>query len=150
MQPRILARWLHDQGSKRLWSGLGYAALIAVLLFDLWIIGFLDFRRYQPPRGTTTIDQLVASRSETLKFAVVEQGGKPYVVWIGRPRGATVSGPPVYVFDSKGTLVDWVGDSGDSDNWFVRDLHVAAFHTLGISAQEALTYCRRNRVARTG
>jgi hypothetical protein len=127
-----------------------YAILVGVFLWCLLAVGFLDFKRYQPPRGTTTLDQLVASLPETLKFAVVEQGGKQYVVWIGRPRGAIVSGPPVYVFDSNGSLVDWVADSGDSDNTFVSGLHVAAFRAPGIPAQEALTYCHRNRTARPG
>jgi uncharacterized protein YigA (DUF484 family) len=50
-----------------------YAILVGVFLWCLLAVGFLDFKRYQPPRGTTTLDQLVASLPETLKFAVVEQ-----------------------------------------------------------------------------
>jgi hypothetical protein len=76
------------------------------------IIGFWDFKRYQPPRCTLTVDQLVASLPETLRFALVEQGRRSYV---GRPPGVIRSGPPVYVFDSTGTLVDRVGDASDSD-----------------------------------
>jgi hypothetical protein len=79
-----------------------YAILAGVLARCLFAVGCFDFRRYQPPRGTTAVDQLVASLPKTLKFAVVEQEAKQYVVWIGRPRGAIVSGPPVYVFDSDG------------------------------------------------
>jgi hypothetical protein len=146
----MMTRWLVNNGSKRLWSVLGYVAFTIGLVWFLNVAGFLDFRYYQPRRGTATIDQLVASLPETLKFAVVEQGGKTYVVWIGRPRGVIVSGPPVYVFDSTGYLVDHVGDAGDSDNMFVGGLYSAAFHAPTLSAQEALTYCRRNRTARPG
>lgn len=75
------------------------AGLWAWLLFT---VGFLDFRHYQPDRGTSTIYQLVEELPKTYKFAVVEQGGRSYLVWIGKSRGVTVSGPPVYVFNSTG------------------------------------------------
>ena len=92
-----------------------------ILVFCLNTLGILNFRRYRPPRGTTTVGQLVASLPQTLKFALVQQGGSPYVVWIGKWSGAIVSGAPVYVFDSTGHLVDYVGDAGESDNKFVLD-----------------------------
>jgi hypothetical protein len=145
--PRMRKRGLAGQGSGRLRSIAGRAISAAMIVLLLAVVGFLDFRRYQPPRGTATVDQLVASLPETLKFAEVEQGGRSYVVWIGRPRGVIVSGPPVYVFDTTGTLVDRVGDAGDSDNKFVRELYIAASHAPGITAQEAVTYCRRSRMA---
>jgi len=121
-----------------------------VLVWFLNVVGFLDFRRYQPHRGTTTLDQLVASLPETLKFTLVEQGGRSYVVWIGRSRGVIVSGPPVYVFDSFGTLVDYVGDSGESDNKLVLGLYVTAIQAPGITAEEAVTLCRQRRTSPPG
>ncbi|HEV7406363.1 MAG TPA: hypothetical protein VGO11_25665 [Chthoniobacteraceae bacterium] len=33
------------------------------------------------------------------------------------------SGPPAYIYDSRGRLVDWCGDSGDADQWVSRWLH---------------------------
>ena len=141
----MTTRWLGDQGSRGLWSIVGYGLSIIVLVWFLNVVGFLDFRQYQPPRGSATMDQLVASLPETLKFALVEQGGRPYVVWIGKPRGVIVSGPPVYVFDRSGTLVDYVGDAGESDNRFVLGLYVAAIHAPGITAEEAETFCRQRR-----
>jgi hypothetical protein len=144
---RMLKRGLGGQGSGRLRSIAGHAVLAAIFVWLFAVVGLLDFRRYQPPRGTSTVDRLVAELPETLKFAEVEQGGRPYVVWIGRPRGVIVSGPPVYVFDSTGTLVDRVGDAGDSDNKFVRELYVAAFHAPGITPQQAVRVCRQRRAA---
>jgi hypothetical protein len=120
---------------------------IILLTFLLYVLGFFDFKRYQPPRGIATVDQLIANQPETLKFATVEQGGRHYVVWIGRPRGVVSSGPPVYVFDRTGNLVDKVGDAGDSDNKFVLALYGAALRKPGITNQEVTTYCRRNRAA---
>jgi hypothetical protein len=140
---RMLMRGLGSQGSRPLRSIAGCVILAAMFVWFLNMFGFLDFRRYQPPRGTSTVDQLVAGLPETLKFAVVEEGGRSYVVWIGRPRGVIVSGPPVYVFDSIGTIVDRVFDAGESDNKFILRLYVAAFHAPGITPQEAVRYCRQ-------
>jgi hypothetical protein len=133
----------HDRRTRRFRKVVEYAFLAAVVLLWLRILGILTFNRYHPPEGTTTVDQLVAHLPETLKFALVEEGNRSYVVWVGRPSGALVSGPPVYVFDRTGALVDRVGDSGDSDNTFVRRLHAEACRAPAITPQEALAYCRR-------
>lgn len=146
----MTTKWLGDQGSRGFWSIVGYAVTVIVLVWFLNVVGFLGFRRYQPPRGTAALEQLVASLPETLKFALVEQGGRSYIVWIGRSRGVIVSGPPVYVFDSFGTLVDFVGDSGESDNKLVLGLYAAAIQAPGIAAQEAVTLCRHRRTGPTG
>ncbi len=122
-----------------------YALVTALLIVLLAAVGILNFRRYQPAQGVSTIDQLVARLPETLKFAVVEQGSRTYVVWVGRPRGVIASGPPVYVFDRAGTLVDRVYDTGESDNSFVKELHVRAFHAPAITPREAVNYCREAR-----
>ena len=145
--PRMMTRLFGNQGTRRSSVIANSAMVAAVILLVLAPLGFLDFRHYQPSRGTATLDQLVDSLPMTLKFAMVEQEGRSYVVWIGRPRGVTVSGPPVYVFDSTGKLVDRVYDAGESENKFVLDLYVAAFHAQGITPQEALRYCRGERAA---
>ena len=142
---RMATRWLADRPSRWLWKLVEYAAVAIILSCLLALVGFLDFRRYHPPRDITTVDQLVASLPQTLKFALVNQGGTPYVVWIGRPRGVTVSGPPVYVFDGLGNIVDHVGDAGESDNKFVLELYVAAFHAPKATAEEAVTFCWQRR-----
>ena len=100
------------------------------------------FKRYMPPRGLSSLDELVAARPVTLKYAEVEKGKQQYIVWIGRASGASRSGPPVCVFDDRGRLVDWVGDAGDSDNRFVGELYGAAFRGPTITAEEALARTR--------
>lgn len=125
---------------------LGEAAVIGALVVAfLFLTEFITFRRYQPPEGTDTVDRLIAHQPETQKFAVVRWRGRDYVVWIGRPRGVAASGPPVYVFDRTGVLVDRVYDVGDSDNAFVGELCATAFRSSGVTPEEAAEFCRRSR-----
>lgn len=140
--PGMIARGLGGQRSGRLRSIAEYAICAAVIWYFLATAGFLNFKRYQPPRNTSTLEQLVAELPETLKFAIVEQAGRSYVVWIGRPRGVIVSGPPVYVFDRTGAVVDRLFDAGESDNKFVLELYGAAFRAPAITPQQALRFCR--------
>jgi hypothetical protein len=130
------SRWI-----KRVAEGSILAFCFVVLGF---LTGFLSFGTYQPPRGLKTLDQLAAHLPETLKFAVVTSDDRSFVVWIGRSRGVIVSGPPVYVFDQAGTLVDHVGDAGDSNNAFVGKLYGEAFQAAAISTDEAVAYCSRH------
>ncbi len=122
------------------------AAIIATMYAGLaCMVCGLPFVRHQPDEGTTTIDQLVAHLPKTRKFAAVSKGGKVYVVWIGKVRGAMESGPPVYVFDSAGNLVDAVGDAGDSHNAFVGELYGEAFRSPAMTPSEAVAFCHRRR-----
>lgn len=124
-----------------------YTFVASALVFLLYAMGLLSFKRNQPPRGITSLDQLVAHLPETRKFALVERGGQSYVVWIGTTRGVIVSGPPVYVFDRAGTLVDRVGDVGDSYNPFVGESYSLAYRAPAITPEEALAYCRQRQAA---
>lgn len=112
----------------------------------LGILGLLiigpPWKRFLPPEGMETIDDLIAALPETYCFAAVEHEGTPYVVWVGRPWGLLVSGPPVCVFDAEGRLVDWSADTGDSNNRFVRKMHGLAFRSAPISKDEAIAMCR--------
>ncbi|WP_152050023.1 hypothetical protein [Tautonia marina] len=112
----------------------------------LGILGLLiigpPWKRFMPPEGMETIDDLIAVLPETYRFAAVEHDGTSYVVWVGRPRGPIVSGPPVCVFATNGRLVDWSGDTGDSNNQFVREMHARANQTDPISKDEAIAMCR--------
>ncbi len=146
MKPqRMTTRWMGDRKPQRFLKIVKYTVAIIFLVCCLNTLGILRFRRYYPPRGTTTVDQLAACHPQTFKFALVEQGGSPYIVWIGEWSGAIASGAPVYVFDNTGKLVDYAGDAGESDNKFVLELYIAAIHAPGITAEEAVTYCRLRR-----
>jgi hypothetical protein len=139
-----------DKRSRHWWKIGEYASCAVVVVWLLLIVGFLDFKRYQPPKGTTTIDQLVAELPETFKLAIVKNGVRSSVVWIGRPRGMIASGPPVWVFDETGNLVDRVYDVGEVHNTFVHGLYRRAFEAPAISPQEALDYCHGSRAAPHG
>jgi hypothetical protein len=144
----VVPRSLGHEKRRRWPTILESAICLAILCIPLALIGVIDFHHYQPSLKTATIDQLVAERLETLKFAVVERDGRSYVVWIGRPRGAIVSGPPVYVFDATGVLVDRTSDAGDSNNRFVGDLYGAAWKAKGMTSREAVDYCRTKQTSR--
>jgi hypothetical protein len=132
---------------KSAWLVLQYAAMAATVLGWLYMLGILKPGHHYPPEATTTIDQLVADRPNTYRYAVVEDGDRTYVVWVGRTPGVLVSGPPVYVFDQTGSLVGCDGNTGDSGNRFVRKLHASACRAPGIPPREALAYCRKRRAA---
>lgn len=139
------------ENSPRFWSGRFGKRILDVVLITLILsllllsMGIISFQHFQPAKGTKSIDQLVADLPETLKFARVQQGPRDFIVWIGRPRGPTVSGPPVYVFDKTGVLVDYVSDAGDCSNTFVKQLYDEAFHSKEISSNEAIDFCTKGR-----
>lgn len=129
-------------------SRMAQVLLWVVLIVPFCVFTFLTvvgppWKRFMPPEGMETIDDLIARLPETYRFAAVEHDGQAYVVWVGRPRGVIVSGPPVCVFDAEGRLVDWSADTGDSTNRFVREMHALANQSKPIDAKDAAEFCRQ-------
>lgn len=120
-------------------EGLIVMAILALLFL---LIHGNPFANHYPREGLRTLEELVVDGPLTLKYAEVERDGRRYIVWIGRARGATVSGPPVYVFDETGRLLDRVGDAGESSNPFVGPLYGEAFNAPALTAEDALSRTR--------
>jgi hypothetical protein len=93
-------------------------ALIVILaLFGVWMGAVFHWLRTVSPGGSTLapcLEKLGASVSA----AVFVHDGNEFLLLVGESRAFPrfPSGPPHYVFDRTGALVDWVPDSGDAEN----------------------------------
>ena len=98
---------------------LGFVGFVALVAFWLFLVH--RWGESIAPGGETLADCL-AKMPEPGRVEVFTQEGQQYLLlwgsWEAFPRFP--SGPPLYVFDRSGRLVDWVADSGDSDAWWQR------------------------------
>jgi hypothetical protein len=98
---------------RRLWPLLAlllpFAAIVA---YDLWAM-----RRSVPPGSVTTIEAFFDWQPGTHRAVQRYVDGKEHLVIFGPLAGLLPSGPPAYVFDESGRLIDWVQDSGDNSEF---------------------------------
>jgi len=90
------------------------------LVLGVWLMLSADeAKKLKPPSSVTTIQdflQQMPTPTHVRKFAFGE--AIYYEVW--GQLGGTIrlpSGPPSYVFDPNGRLVDWTSDRGDAGNY---------------------------------
>jgi hypothetical protein len=113
------------------------------LAFVFLISAFVFFDRFErkfrlPASGTETLASLASSPPPTEKLAVVDIEGKRYFVWIGTFNDPFDSGPPVYVFDGSGKLVNHSDDIGECDDPRLRSATTQTNPIPGISFKDAL------------
>ena len=100
--------------------------------------------RAKPPATVQNLEQFLEWQTRLRRAELQDVGGRTFVVMHGPLAGLVPSGPPVYVFDSTGRLVDWTTDSGDDprfqDQWFGPNRNARE-----VSAADA-----RQQVARLG
>jgi hypothetical protein len=91
----------------------------------------------------------VQSGRKPAQLKLIHLNGVEYFVWLGRTSSTAImlrfgSGPPIYVFDSRGTLVGWSPTTGDGE----YDVFLGSEWRAGepLSADEAL----RRIQSRTG
>jgi hypothetical protein len=67
--------------------------------------------------GGDSLAECLEKMPEPARVEVFAQDGREYLLLTGRTQALPrlPSGPPLYVFDRTGRLVDWVGESGDND-----------------------------------
>ena len=103
-------------------------------------------QRLTPPAGVDSLDGFAAVMPAPFQVAVVELGGKSYVVWIGGlARWSLPSGRACYVFDETGKLVMWDTETGDAQP-STRFLQ-AARPDKGVTLDEAVRFVRKHRAA---
>ena len=99
--------------------------------------------RAKPPATVRNLEQYLGWQTRHRRAELQDVGGQTFVVMHGPLAGLVPSGPPVYVFDSTGRLVDWTTDSGDDPRfqgkWFGPDRNPRE-----VSAEDA-----RQQVARS-
>jgi hypothetical protein len=93
------------------------AALVAItFIFAFFCIDHLPghWNDIVPPPNLATIDDFRTWKNDKIMAeGVYETGGETYQVILGEYGAFLASGPAAYVFDSKGTFVDWTRDMGD-------------------------------------
>jgi hypothetical protein len=98
------------------------AALFACLL-GVWIYSEKKgARAVRPPEGSTNLVAFLEARppSQIRKFI---HEGNAYIEVIGKPVTSLLSlpsGPPAYIFNENGALVDWSRDIGDDPSFVSR------------------------------
>jgi hypothetical protein len=97
-------------------SGL-IIALFILCLAAVWIRSEARYSRaIRPPAGATNIVLFLKSRPDSTRPLLFTNEGRVYLEIsrpISNPGLALPSGPPAYIFDSSGDLVDWTPDLGD-------------------------------------
>src|SRR5207248_2663080 len=92
------------------------------------------------PSVNCTLAELAMKIPPPVRLAIVNQRGAQRLIWIGPiPRLTIRSGPPCYIFDEGGRLVDWCPETGEG--WPSDYLKTAAYQEHPISLDEALRWC---------
>ena len=108
---------------RRKWFLMTYGLLIA---FFSYFVGFsfihATLQSTRPPANVTTFEAWQEWHGTPYVAILVTLGnGQTYLVVLGHSSDPMRSGPPAYVFDRGGRLVDWSRDVGDdptfSEKW---------------------------------
>ena len=100
-------------------------AAVVVCLLAIWVYAEMRAARaVLPPAGGTNLVGFLEARAETSRVRKFIRDGKLHLEIIGRQPVVSPlslpSGPPVYILDGNGTLIDWCGDIGDNSSFDKR------------------------------
>lgn len=99
---------------------LGLGVLSAVLILGVWLmLSAREARKLKPPPSVTTIQDFLQQMPSPMYVRRFAFGEATYFEVWGQ-LGGTIrlpSGPPSYIFDPNGRLVDWTSDRGDAGNY---------------------------------
>lgn len=97
--------------------------VVSILVVSWWIIGEKKAAKsVNPPVAVTNLIAFLEARPEVHSVRTFMHEGKLYIQVIGKTPVSLLnlpSGPPTYIFDKTGALVDWCRDLGDHPS-FVR------------------------------
>lgn len=95
---------------------IGTALLVGLL--TAWIYSEVEsFKAVRPPAGVTNLVRFLEARPELQTIRKFVHHGKTHLEVVGQPQPSLLSlpsGPPAYIFDDTGALVDWTRDLGDA------------------------------------
>lgn len=94
---------------------------ILVCLFAAWIYSEKkSVQAVRPPKGGTNLVAFLQARPQPNQIRSFVHNGKVHVEVIGKPIVSPLSlpsGPPAYIFDETGSLVDWSRDLGNNPSF---------------------------------
>lgn len=103
-------------GKKIAWTVLAFVCLALV-----WVRGEIRHAQaVRPPPGATNLNAFLQTGPKVARIQRFTVGDRSYIEVVGRPPliGLSLpSGPPAYVFDESGTLLDWAGDTGEATHF---------------------------------
>jgi hypothetical protein len=98
--------WRRHRSSKLfLW------AIAVFFILELFIMP----RRVVPPAHVKSFDDYIDWRPAPLYIVLFQRGSDTLLAVAGSSDSPVPSGPAMYIFDASGQMIDWTGDSGDSD-----------------------------------
>jgi hypothetical protein len=93
-------------------------AVAVVVAFAVWVLLMLHWHEAVGPGGNT-LRAVLAKMPDPDDRRVLTRDGEEYLALFGpiQVYARFPSGSPVYVFDRRGTLVDWTADEGDDEGF---------------------------------
>jgi len=96
-------------------------AVLAALAVLLWAYAERNAREaVRPPPGGGDLTGFLELRANVGEIRHFVRDGRAYFMVVGQTPNhilALPSGPPAYIFDESGRLVDWTGDLGDAQSF---------------------------------
>jgi hypothetical protein len=125
---------------KQIFVLVGCAVITVVTLLIVWAVQVHTIRQsHVPPDGVNSFSDYMARMPKPQSLHLSQSGNDAYLVATGDVPIAMLltapSGPPEYVFDRSGVLVDWTMDRGDDGSYQSRWPNTRFVRTL--TAQEA-------------
>ena len=96
-------------------------ATLLVCLFSVWVYSEKkSASEVRPPEGATNLVAFLEERPRPVQIRRFVHDGKTHIEVVGEPATSLLSlpsGPPAYIFDERGALVDWCRDLGDQSSF---------------------------------
>ncbi|TLD70204.1 hypothetical protein FEM03_13520 [Phragmitibacter flavus] len=104
---------------KQIWRVLAAPSTLFLLGLCAWIGCEVPHARSSSADGIAFYGQYRASMPEPQAMQKITKNGEDFYVCFGPVRMPLIlrSGPPAYVFDAHGNLVDWTLDTGDDSRF---------------------------------
>lgn len=113
--------------------------IVGAVFIGLFLFWMFDETRSRkaviPPEGLTNLVSFLEGRTNVARVRQFTKDGRGYVEVFGHYPPSVLklrSGPPTYVFDESGAMVDWTADRGDAPSFVSRwgNLSNATFITI--------------------
>ena len=113
---------------KAAWQESAWWVLLLGLMATLWIGGEVRHGARIRPDGVNSVAEYLQRFGSPARIFRIQRDDGVFFYFTGHlesdlPWLAFPSGPPAYIYDHRGGMVDWCGDSGDADKWVSRWLH---------------------------
>jgi hypothetical protein len=106
----------HGRSRRSIIRGVLSCILVTIVCLGLWAwVIKLEMDAMSPPPNVKTFEEFAAVMPPPTWLAAVTHGNELSIVWRGDRCGPVFvpSGPACYLFDSRGTLLQWSPDTGD-------------------------------------